>query len=91
MVEKIFGRKKKLNKEFGMTSFYLPESFKGVWNKLNILVEKDFNEDFKTYCKEIEGIQDLDSKGQSKRGIYIRWILWKHVIQSEEIINSGAI
>ena len=82
------GRPKKLrNKEWGMTSFYIPDSFRDIWKKLSIIADKNKIEEFKEYCIEVEG-EDLDTKGQGIRGLYIRWVLTKHVIENIELLNK---
>lgn len=60
-------------------AFYIPESFEDMWNKLDTLSKKDFNDEFKAYCREIEGVPDLRQKQQGIKGLYVRWILAKHV------------
>ena len=72
---------KKRNADWNMTSFYLPDCFKPAWIKLNVLSASDRNEEFRRYCMEIEE-EDLNVKKQGLRGLYIRWILSKHVIKN---------
>lgn len=72
------GREKKIMKDWSMTSFYIPDSFRDIWNQLNKISKEDNNQDFKNYCIKIEGVE-LSAKGQGLRGLYIRWILTKHV------------
>lgn len=68
-------------------SIYISEPFKETWKKLKKLALVDQDENFKKYCKQIEG-QDIDEKSEGKFNLYIRWILTTHLIKNLNKLNK---
>ena len=82
------GREKKYEgKEWDMTSFYIPISFKKCWSIINRLAEIDSDPEFKQYCTKIEGV-NITNRKQGKKGQYIRWILYDHSIRKIHLLGK---
>jgi len=81
------GRPKKYeNRERTHLSFILPMPFKETAKKLRELSNMDNDPSFKAYCLEIEQI-DLSKRKQGREGVYIRWIIYKHVFENIAKLN----
>lgn len=85
------GRPKKYkDKDWGMTSFYIPPSFKKTWKGIKKLSLKDRNESLKKYASEIENV-DINKRGQGKVGIYVRWILTNHLLRNIHLLKINGV
>ena len=63
-------------------SFYIHPTFVNTWKKLTELAASDDNEEFNKYINEIEGEDVRSNRQQGKRGLYLRWIITRHVIKN---------
>jgi len=80
------GRPTVSSRKVAVRTFYIPEVFEDCWDKIEILSKIDRNEDFTEYCTEFEKI-DLVKKNEGLTGLYIRWILTKHVAENLDKIK----
>lgn len=77
-------RPKKYDSDFSTRSanFYIHPTFEDTWKKLTELSKIDKDDNFLKYISKIEGEDVKKSRQQGKRGLYIRWILTKHVFEN---------
>lgn len=69
-------------------NFYMPPPFRKVWDLLTKLSSIDNNEEFIQYIIKVEGEDIKNVRIQGKRGLYIRWILYKHTMKNLHKVNQ---
>lgn len=77
-------RPKKYDSHFSTRSanFYIHPTFEDAWKKITELSKIDKDKGFLEHISKIEGEDVKKSRLQGKRGLYIRWILTKHVMEN---------
>lgn len=82
--------KKKTNRNWSHTSFYISDAYKETHDNLRKIFKIDLKDDekFKKYCLFVEGI-DLENYNRSKLGVYIRYILTEHVMKNLNKISEN--
>jgi len=61
-------------------NFYIHPTFEKTWENIGKLSDIDDNPKFIEYIESIEGDDVKKNRIQGKRGLYIRWILTKHLM-----------